>query len=258
MKELPNTNKITKAFAGEPRNYTELQIKKIAETLGPLPNGKVVYQGHYAAFSIFGEEIPELEGKWHHYMHNTSLQKRQITRELALRCHLEAAAYVYKREKAPQKKWTPLQSRKALRRLEKTCHALVKELKSFEFIPYGIDAKLDSPIPDLLHEATRLIPTLTRLGNETGKHVENCPAQTTPPKSRHQKNHALHNLIFSLCHAWEYIAGKKVNAGTFNAKGQSGGPIIRFIQSAISPLEIKVSPHSIRQILRKYKVKSKI
>jgi len=74
--------------------------------------------------------------------------------------------------------------------------------------------------------------------------------QTVPRKNRHQKDVALRNLIVSLCDAWEYILEKRFSTGSVSSDGRSGGPLIRFIQSAICPLGIEKTPHAIRKILK--------
>ena len=248
MKKLPNTIKITRAIAGEPRTYSEEQFKKILDEVGALPAGKVIYQGNYAAFSIFGEEIPELEGMWHHYMYDGPIQKRQMTRELALRFHLEDAAWKYKKYKKREEDSTPTQKLAVYSSLEKACNILIKRMDFLE--SYG---RLYFSTPGLRDKTDGV---LTSLNKEILRQKKLWSGQMLPPGKGHQKDSVLYDFVFSLCDAWEYILENKTTTSSVSVDGERGGPLIRFIQRALAPLGINKTPGAVKKIL-KSRVKSK-
>ena len=316
MKKLPKTIKMKRALAGEPRNYSKEQLKEIIKEIGSLPAGRVVYQGDFAAFHILGEEIPELKGMWHQYMHDGPLQKKQMTRELALRLHLEGAAYRYKKDRKsegstlsqekkylkalhvyadaieqfekkqlkgekdlsqdrgrlrklktgldeatseykndePLKERTPTQNKTYLSKLKNACDILIEELDTFKSRSNKLQDRINPLIPRLREDAYRaLIP----MRKEILRQQEICSGQKIPRAKRHQEDVALQGLISSLCEVWGYILEKKVSPGRVSADGKSGGPLIRFIQSAIIPLGIvDKTPAAIRKTLRNEVAKS--
>jgi hypothetical protein len=250
MPKKPTTIKITRAIAGLPRNYSEDQINEIFRTIGPLPKGKILYQGDYAAFSVFGEAIPELAGMWQRYMHDKP--RREMTRALALRCHVEGAAYKYKNASTRVDR-TPSQNLKYLAKIEGACDLLLKEIGFFDCLPLRLIHSLDSP--NLQERVERV---LTPLKEEILKQKVICAQRKIPRSKRHRQDTALHNLVLSLCDAWEYIAEKKVTTGSVGTEGKSGGPLIRFIQSVLVPLEIDKTPNAIREILKDLRSNQKI
>jgi hypothetical protein len=254
MKKLPNTIKITRAVAGEPRSYSEDQFQQIIEKVGPLPAGKVLYQGDYAAFSIFGEEIPELVGMFHHYMQNGHLNKKKMTRRLALRCHLEGAAWKYKQDRKNED-LTPSQKLRYYKTLEKASNTLIKRMGFLDSqARLHFSTMVGSRGESIRQEADRIIFSLQK---EILKQKELCSKKIIPRGKRHQRDVVLHSLINALCDAWVYIMGRKTSTGSVSSDGKKvGGPLIRFLQSAIRPLGIDKKPNAIREILRDLKVKS--
>lgn len=242
MEKLPNTIKITRAIAGEPRSYSEEQFGEILKEVGSLPRGKIIYEGAYAAFQILGESIPELAGMWHEYMRNDPLE---MTRKLALRLHLEGAAWTYKKDKKSEGA-TPSQRMARYSKIANACNTLIEELNFLEL--YGGFYFCGDGVRDEV--------VLVSLKNEIQRQQELCSKQKVPLTQRHQRDLALHNLIYTLCHAWAYIIGGRVSAGSVSFDGKVGGPLIRFIESAIKPLGIKKTPAAIRKILRVNKAKS--
>lgn len=250
-KTLPNTIKLTQAVAGEPRSYTEAQVKKIVAHLGALPAGKILYPGRFPPFHILGEELPGMQGMFQAYLRGVPAEQRLMTRKIAALCCLEEAAWEYKRtkiEKVEGKK-TPSQKLKALKKLENACDVLIKDLPAFEFpvIAWQIPRlKADvqdslAPLRDWLQYQKKLL-----LG------------QKATSKKRHQPDAALRELVRDLCIIWTEVAGRKLTSGSVSPDGKTvSGPIIAFVQEALVPLGIEKTPGAIREILRGIKGKSK-
>lgn len=170
-----------------------------------------------------------------------------MTRSLVLRCHVEGAAYKYKHT-SPGAGKTPSQNLKYLAKIEGACDLLLEEIRFFELLPFRIIDRMESPnIEEKVDEV------LTTLKEQILKQKEISTQQIIPRGKRHKQNTALHNLLLSLCDAWEYILEREVPEGG----GSVGGPLIRFIQSVITPLGLNKTPNAVREMLKDLKVKSK-
>lgn len=246
-KTLPNTIKLTQAVAGEPRSYTEAQVKKIVAHLGALPAGKILYPGRFPPFHVLGEELPGMQGMFQAYLRDAPAVKRLMPRDVAALCCLEEAAWDYKRAKIEKRKGdkTPSQKLKDLKKIENACQVLIKDLPDFELtgIAWQIPRlKADvqdslAPLRDWLQYQKKLL-----LG------------QKATSKKRHQPDAALRELVRDLCIIWTEIAGQKLTSGSVSPDGKKvSGPIIAFIQEVLVPLGIKKTPGAIREIIRSNK-----
>ena len=240
--KLPNTIKLTRAQAGVPKSYTQDQVKGIASHLGPLPAGKILYPGCFSPFHILGEEHPEMRGMFQAYLQGDGQVK--MTRQLALLGCLETAAWLYKNNKLgkSKKSETPSQRLKALARLKKACDVLADGGGLFDSL--GVWWRL----PSLKEDVHKVIVPLK---NEIEYQAKHFTQQKAPGKSHHKRDAALHDLVAEMCVIWVHVAGRKLSSGSVSSDGkQVGGPLIRFIQSALAPLGINKKPNAIRELLR--------
>lgn len=250
-KTLPNTIKLTQAVAGEPRSYTEAQVKKIVAHLGALPAGKILYPGRFPPFHILGEELPGMQGMLQAYLRDAPAEKRLIPRDVAALCCLEEAAWEYERAKIAKRKGekTPSQKLKDLMKIENACQVLIKDLPDFELT--GIAWQM----PQLKQE---IQGSITSLRDRLQYQKKLLLGQKATSKKRHQPDAALRELVRDLCIIWTEVAGRKLTSGSVSTYDQSvSGPIIAFIQEALVPLGIKKTPGAVREIIRGIKGKSK-
>jgi hypothetical protein len=239
-KTLPNTIRLQRAQADVPRSYTNDQVKEIVGHLGPLPAGKIPYPGCFSPFHILGEDHPELAGKFQAYLKDDD--QLIISRELALFCCLEAAAWRYKSDKKPTKSDAPSQKLKTLKSFEKACDALIEGMNSFEFMGRGWRL---STLQENVHAA--LIP----LKEEIQYQKKVFSGQKASTRSRHLKDAALHDFVAEMCNIWVHVAGRKLTSGSVSSDGKKvAGPLIWFIQEALKPLEVDKKPNAIRELLR--------
>lgn len=250
-KTLPNTIKLTRAMAGEPRSYTDAQVEKIAAHLGALPAGKILYPGRFPPFHILGEELPGMQGMFQAYLHAGPDEERLMRRDVAALCCLEEAAWEYKRTKTEkiEGKKTPSQKLKALKKIESACDVLIKDLPEFVFpgIAWQIP-RLKTDVQDSLVPLRDWLQYQKKL----------LSGQKAPSKKRHKPDAALRELVRDLCIIWTEVAGRKLTSGSVSPDGKKvSGPIIAFIQEALEPLGIEKTPGAIREILRDIKGKSK-
>lgn len=250
-KTLPNTIKLTRAMAGEPRSYTEAEVEKIVAHLGALPAGKILYPGRFPPFHILGEELPGMQGMFQAYLRDAPAEQKLMTREIVALYCLEEAAWEYKRTKIEKRKGekTPSQKLKALKKIENACDVLIKDLPAFEFpgIAWQI-TRLKEDAQDSLVPLRGLLQYQKKL----------LLSQKAPSKKRHQPDTALRELVRDLCIIWTEVAGRKLTSGSVSPDSKKvSGPIIAFIQEAFVPLGIKKTPGAIREMLRDIKVKSK-
>ena len=244
-KILPNTIRITKAHVGTPRSYTDNQVKEIAHHLGDLPAGKILYPSGIPPFHILGEEQEDL---FQSYMQDGPIKKMKMTREMALLYCLEGAAWKYKNNKR-EKRTTPSEKLKTLARFEDACDVLIKGVGSFDFLRWW-------EFPDLEKNVQK---TLIPLKKEIQYQKKAFSQMKAPNHKRHRHDDALHGFILDTCNIWVHVAGRKFSTGSISSDGKkTSGPLIRFIQAAAAPLEIKTPAGGIRKILRDIKAKSKL
>lgn len=250
-KALPNTIKITRAMAGEPRSYTDAEVVKIRAHLGALPAGKVLYPGRFPPFHILGEELPGMQGMFQAYLQDEPAEQRLMTREIAALCCLEEAAWEYKRTKIEKRKSkkTPSQKLKDLNKIESACDVLIEDLPAFQFSPIAWQIpRLKEDVQDSLVSLRGWLQYQKKL----------LLGQKAPSKKRHKPDAALRELVRDLCIIWTEVAGRTLTSGSVSPDGKKvSGPIIEFIQEALVPLGIEKTPGAIREILRDVKGKSK-
>jgi len=250
-KVLPNTIQLTSAQAGDPRSYTERQVEKVMAHLRPLPAGRILYPGRFPPFNILGEELPGMQGMFQAYLQDTSVEQRLMTRELAVLCCLEEAAWEYKKNRIEKRgdKETPSQKLKTLKKIESACDVLIQDLPEFEF------PGIASQIQRLKKET---LASITPLKDWLLYQKKLLSGQKATSKKRHKSDEALHQLIRDLCIIWTEIAGRKLTSGSVSPDGKKvSGPIIAFIQDALAPLGLEKTPGAIREMLRDIKVQSK-
>ncbi len=246
-KTLPITIKLTRAVVGEPRSYTDAQVKKIVAHLGGLPTGKILYPGRFPPFHVLGEELPGMRGMFQAYLRDAPAEKRLMPRDVAALCCLEEAAWEYKRAKIEKRKGdkTPSQKLKDLKKIENACQVLIKDLPDFELT--GIAWQM----PQLKQE---IQGSITSLRDRLQYQKKLLLGQKATSKKRHQPDAALRELVRDLCIIWTEVAGRKLTSGSVSPDGKKvSGPIIDFIQEALVPLGIKKTPGAIREIIRSNK-----
>lgn len=239
---LPNTIKLTKVRAGEPRTYNDERVKEIASHLGPLPVGKILYPGCFASFHILGEDYPEMTGMFQAYLRGDGQIK--MSRELAFLSCLETAAWQYKQNKRERRKKgeTPSQKLKDLARLKSACDVLADSVGLLDTL--GLRWRRPSLEGDL---QKALVPLREEIQYQRG----HFSRQKASSRQRHQRDAALHDFVAEMCVIWTQVAGRKLSTGSVSSDGKKiGGPLIRFIQAALQPVGVEKSPNAIRELLR--------
>lgn len=233
---LPNTIRLTRAHACEPRSYSEGQIEEIAGHLGPLPAGKILYPARAdIPFHILGEELPGMRGMFQAY---TQGKEIKMDRKLAFQCCLEAAAGQYRDAKKNKQEYTPSQQLRSLEKIEVACKVL---LSVGDLLRWWKFPSLEGDIRNIIASVEEIIPHKKRY----------LASQKKTGKSRHQRDVALHDLIGELCIIWVRVAGRKFSTGSVSSDGKKvGGPLIHFIDAALKPLGVNKKPNAIRELLR--------
>ena len=239
----------------QPRRYASESVDKILTATGKLPEGKATYTGHPLPFNQRCHiQINDGHFSAEFIEKSEATTEQKISRQSALARHLEYAAWTYMvnveshEDKSPSDWVCYFEGvQAACRKLRDTLN--IKDNRNLQH-PLQLLSSNYALSPSVVEES---IQSIIKLHKEAEKGIVIYNKKKKSYGKRHVADTNLHQLIANLCIAWRDALGKKIAASVNTHDESRGGTMIRFLQAALEPLNIKKSPEALREIVRKVK-----